>query len=153
MLAYSAFRSVFRFGSDSMSVFFCVVCTHAAFLIKKQKALRDFQIMFYRWIIFASFVPGFNLVQIGRVCHGPFVWAGPGRADLKMVTGRAGPGRLGDAGSMTSLPWFVPWTEGPVQLREVGPDTGHFLTESCSDVPFHICRCRNGDDDLSLIHI
>ena len=34
-----------------------------------------------------------------------------------------------------------------MQLREVGPDTGHFLTESCSDVPFHICRCRNGDDD------
>ena len=24
-------------------------------------------------------------------CHGPFVWAGQGRADLKIVTGRAGP--------------------------------------------------------------
>ena len=41
------------------------------------------------------------------------------------------PCRLGDAGSITFLPWFVPWTEPPVQLRE---DRGHLLTESCSDV-------------------
>ena len=32
------------------------------------------------------------------------------------------PCRLGDAGSMTFLPWFVPRTEPPVQLREVGPE-------------------------------
>ena len=44
------------------------------------------------------------------------------------------PCRLGGAGSMTFLPWFVPRTEPPVQLREVGPDRGHLLTESCSDV-------------------
>ena len=42
------------------------------------------------------------------------------------------PCRLGDAGSMTFLPWFVPWTEPPVQLRE---DRVHVLTDSCSDVP------------------
>ena len=39
--------------------------------------------------------------------------------------------RLGDAGSMTFLPWLR--TEPPVQLREVGPDRGQLLTE-CSDV-------------------
>ena len=27
------------------------------------------------------------------VCHVPFVWAGPSRADLKIVTGRAGSDR------------------------------------------------------------
>ena len=53
--------------------------------------------------------------------------------------------RLGDAGSMTFLPWFVPRTEPPVQLREVGPDRGHLLTESYSDVHLHVCRCRTGD--------
>ena len=41
--------------------------------------------------------------RIFRTCHGPFVWAGPGRADLNIVTGqaeifenvmgRSGPGR------------------------------------------------------------
>ena len=51
------------------------------------------------------------------------------------------PCRLGDAGSMTFLPWFVPRTEPPVQLREVGPDRGHLLTDSCSDVHLHVCRC------------
>ena len=56
-----------------------------------------------------------------------------------------GPYRLGDAGSMTFLPWFVPRTEPPVQLREVGPDRGHLLTESYSDVHLHVCRCRTGD--------
>ena len=28
-----------------------------------------------------------------RACHGLFVWAGPDWADLKIVTGRARPGR------------------------------------------------------------
>ena len=28
-----------------------------------------------------------------RACHGPFVWAGPGRANPKTVTDRAEPGR------------------------------------------------------------
>ena len=32
------------------------------------------------------------------------------------------PCRFGDADSMTVLPWFIPRTEPPVQLREVGPD-------------------------------
>ena len=54
------------------------------------------------------------------------------------------PCRLGDAGSMTLLPRFVPRTKPPVQLREVGPDRGHFLTGSCSDVHLHVCRCRTG---------
>ena len=48
---------------------------------------------------------------------------------------------------MTFLPWFVPRTEPPVQLREVGPDRGHLLTESCSDVHLHVRRCRTGDED------
>ena len=56
------------------------------------------------------------------------------------------PCRLGDAGSMTFLPWFVPRTEPPVQLREVGPDRGHPLTKSCSEVHLHVCRCRTGDE-------
>ena len=47
----------------------------------------------------------------------------------------------------TFLPWFVPRTEPPVQLREVGPDRGHLLTESCSDVHLHVCRYRTGDKD------
>ena len=37
------------------------------------------------------------------------------------------PCRLGDAGIMMFLPWFVPPTEPPVQLRQVGPDSGHLL--------------------------
>ena len=57
------------------------------------------------------------------------------------------PCRLGDAGSMTFLPWFVPRTEPPVQLREVGPDRCHLLIDSCSDVHLHVCRCRIGDED------
>ena len=49
------------------------------------------------------------------------------------------PRRLGDAGIMTFLPWFVPLTEPPVQLRavqlrEVGPDREHIHTESCNEV-------------------
>ena len=28
-----------------------------------------------------------------RVCHGPFVWAWPRRANLEVSTGRAGPGQ------------------------------------------------------------
>ena len=55
------------------------------------------------------------------------------------------PCRLGDAGSMTFLPWFVPRTEPPVHLREVGPDRGHLLTESCGDVHLCVCRCRPGN--------
>ena len=51
------------------------------------------------------------------------------------------PCRLGDAGSMAFLPWFVPGTEPPLQLCEIGPDRGHLPTESCSDVHFHVCRC------------
>ena len=47
--------------------------------------------------------------------------------------------RLGDAGCMTFLPWYVPRTEPPMQHREVGPDRGHLLTESCSDVHLHVC--------------
>ena len=57
------------------------------------------------------------------------------------------PCRLGDAGSMTFFPWFVPLTGPPAQLREVGPDRGLILTESCSDVHLHVCRCRTGDED------
>ena len=57
------------------------------------------------------------------------------------------PCRLDDAGSMTFLPWFAPRTEPPVPLREVGPDRGHLLNESCSDVHLHVCRCRTGDGD------
>ena len=48
---------------------------------------------------------------------------------------------------MAVLPWFIPRTEPPVQLREVGPDRGHLVTESCSDVHLHVCRCRTGDGD------
>ena len=51
------------------------------------------------------------------------------------------PCRLGDAGIMMFLPWLVPPKEPPVQLREVGPDSGYLLTEveatftfMCSDV-------------------
>ena len=55
--------------------------------------------------------------------------------------------RLGDAGSMTFLPWFVPRTKPPVQLREVGPDRRHLLSESCSDVHLYVCQCRTGDED------
>ena len=56
------------------------------------------------------------------------------------------PCRLGDAGSMTFLPWFVPRTEPPVQLHEVGSDRGHLLTERCSDVHLHVSGCRTGDE-------
>ena len=57
------------------------------------------------------------------------------------------PCRLGDTGSITFLPWFVPRTEPPVQIREVSPDRGHLLTESCIDVQHRVCRCRTGDED------
>ena len=57
------------------------------------------------------------------------------------------PRRLGDACSMTFLPWFVTRMEPPVQLRKVGPDRGHLLTECCSGVHLHVCRCRTGDED------
>ena len=57
------------------------------------------------------------------------------------------PCRFGDAGRTTFLPWFVPRTELPMQLREVGPDMGHLLTESCSDVHLHVCRCRTRGED------
>ena len=40
------FRSVFRCFSDNISDNFCTVCTQTAFLIKKQKALGDFQLFF-----------------------------------------------------------------------------------------------------------
>ena len=53
---------------------------------------------------------------------------------------------LGDAGSMTLLPCFVPWTEPPVKLREVGPDKRHLLTQRCSDVHVHVCRSLTGDE-------
>ena len=56
------------------------------------------------------------------------------------------PCRLGDAGSMSFLPWFFPRTEPPVQHREVGPDRGYLLTQSCSDVHLHVRRCRTGDE-------
>ena len=54
---------------------------------------------------------------------------------------------VGDACSMTFLPYFVARTEPPAQLREVGPDRGHLLTGSCSDVHLHVCRCRTEDED------
>ena len=46
------------------------------------------------------------------------------------------PCRLGDAGSMTFLPWSVPRTEPLVQLREVGPGRGHLLTEVAATFTF-----------------
>ena len=60
---------------------------------------------------------------------------------------------LGDAGSMTFLPCFVTRTAPPVQLHEVGPDRGHLLTESYSDVHLHVCRCRTGDDDCCCYNV
>ena len=48
------------------------------------------------------------------------------------------PCRLGAAGSMT---FFSTNGTAPVQLRDVGPDRGRLLTESCSDVHLHVCRC------------
>ena len=57
------------------------------------------------------------------------------------------PRRLGNVGSMPFLPWFVPRTEPPVQLRELGSDRGHLLSESCSDVHLHVCRYQTGGED------
>ena len=37
---------------------------------------------------------------------------------------------------MTFLPWFVPRMEPPVQLREVGPDRGHLMTEVAATITF-----------------
>ena len=48
------------------------------------------------------------------------------------------PCRLGDADSMTFLPWVVPRTEPPVQLHEIGPDRGHLLSEGRSDVTLYV---------------
>ena len=48
---------------------------------------------------------------------------------------------------MTFWPWFVPRTEPPVQLREVGRDRGHLLTQSCSDVHLRVCHFRTGDEE------
>ena len=58
-----AFRSVFRFVSDTFSDNFCIVCTQTAFFIKKQKALGGFQIIFH--LVFASFVPDLS-VHVGE---------------------------------------------------------------------------------------
>ena len=46
------------------------------------------------------------------------------------------PCRVGDARSMTFLPWVVPRTEPPVQRREVGPGRGHLLTEVAATFTF-----------------
>ena len=56
------------------------------------------------------------------------------------------PCRLGDAGNLTLLPWFVPRTVPPVQLREVGPYRGHLQAKSCGDVHLHVCRCQTGNE-------
>ena len=42
--------------------------------------------------------PSFSKLRVygpllSRACHGLFVWAEPGRADLKIMISRAGPGR------------------------------------------------------------
>ena len=56
-----AFRSVFRFVSDNILDHFCIICTHTAFLIKKQKALGDFQIIeCLRKYVFKN-VPAFRI--------------------------------------------------------------------------------------------
>ena len=47
----------------------------------------------------------------------------------------------------------APRTESPVQLREVGPDRRHLLTESCSGVHLHVCRCRTVDEDCCCISV
>ena len=41
-VAYSAFRSVFRFVSDNISDIVCVACTHTTFLIKKVEGSLSF---------------------------------------------------------------------------------------------------------------
>ena len=51
------------------------------------------------------------------------------------------PRRLGDACSITLLPWFVTRMEPPVQLRKVVSDRGHLLTECFSDVRLHAFTC------------
>ena len=61
------------------------------------------------------------------------------------------PCRLGDAGSVTFSAWFAPRTEPPVQLREVGRDRGHLLTDNCSDV--HILVYRTGDEDCCCCNV
>ena len=59
------------------------------------------------------------------------------------------PCRRWNPGSMTLLPWFVPRTEPPVKLREVGPGGGYLLTESRGDVHLNMCRCRTGGEDCA----
>ena len=54
------FFGLFQIISDK----FCIVCTQTAFLIKKQKALGDFQIIFQ--IFFASFVPDLLIVCLDK---------------------------------------------------------------------------------------
>ena len=61
-----AFRSVFRFVSESFSYNFCIVYTQTAFFIKKQKALGDFQIIFQT--IFASFLPDLRPMTMETRC-------------------------------------------------------------------------------------
>ena len=55
------------------------------------------------------------------------------------------PCRLGDAGSMSFLPWFVPRTEPPVQLHEVGTDRGHiFCTKVAATFTFMCVNVEPG---------
>ena len=61
-----AFRSVFRFVSDIISDYFCIVCTQTAFFIEKKKALGDFQTILQ--IIFASFVPDLKEYKYRVIC-------------------------------------------------------------------------------------
>ena len=41
-------------------------------------------------MLFTYYAQDIKQVDIFRACHGLLVWVGPGRADLKIVTGRAG---------------------------------------------------------------
>ena len=49
-----ACRSVFRFVSDNVSDKLCIVCTQTALLIKKQKALGDFQIISHNFCVLCT---------------------------------------------------------------------------------------------------
>ena len=40
-----------------------------------------------------------------------------------------------------------PGRDDRLKLLEVGPDRGHLLTESCSDVHLRVRRCRTGTED------
>ena len=61
-----AFRSLFRFASDNTPEKNCIVCTQTAFVLEKQKALGDFQIIFQ--ILFALFVPDLRSGVVLRTC-------------------------------------------------------------------------------------